>query len=428
MPSQKTILIIVESIDVEDSSGSKANVALIKNLKEAGYDLQVYHYTRKEIQLSGISCHKIKENRSSLLFFLSRIERYLRYYFKLKLNKPLEKKFGFSFTLLNDKRSIANSLKKIDPKEYNLVLSLSKGGSFRPHHALLKMPELHGKWVAYIHDPYPMHWYPPPYPWYEPGFMQKENFMKKVADRCFKTAFPSQILLEWMGAKYGPFKIKGLVIPHQIDSYQSKPNDNSEFDLDTSKFNIVHAGNLIRGREPYGLIKAYQRLLEKNKKAKDLSELIFIGGQNYYSEFLKSANQENKPIKWTQKKLDFESVQYLQQKASVNIILEAKSKISPFLPGKFPHCVTANNKILLLGPPKSEARRLLGDNYPYWAEIDDVNKIYLHLEKLFELWQKNKADLRLNRKDLEAYLSSDNLANTMNKIIVSMSKGKNEHE
>ena len=426
--NNKKILIVAESIDVEDSSGSKGRVALIRNLKKAGFILKVLHYTRKEIQIEGIECVSIKEKRRSLLFFLSRTERYLRYHLGLKLNKPLEKVFGFSFTLFNDRNSIIEALKAEINFKSDLVLTLSKGGSFRPHQALLNLPELHHKWIAYIHDPYPMHWYPPPYPWNEPGYRVKEIFMKKVADSCFKAAFPSQLLLEWMGDKYEPFRKKGVVLPHQIDDDQNELGNSSEFQLDPNKFNILHAGNLIQGREPYGLIKAYLLFLKKNKKAENLSELIFIGGHNYYSDYLNRKAQENKQFKWTREKLDFDSVQYLQQKASVNIILEAKSEISPFLPGKFPHCVIANKKILLLGPPKSESRRLLGENYQYWAEIDDVDKIYLHLETLFEVWQKNKKGLKLNREDLEFYLSSKNLFNTMKSISDSKFKDSSEHE
>ncbi len=417
MSSQNSILVIAESIDVEDSSGSKANVALIKNLKKAGFDLIVYHYTRKEIQLAGIPCHNIKENRTSFLFLLSRIERYLRYYLKIKLNKPLERKFGFSFTLLNDKKSIASAVRKLKVKDYDLVLSLSKGGSFRPHHALLNIPELHSKWVAYIHDPYPMHWYPPPYPWYEPGSSQKEKFMKQVADRCYKAAFPSKLLLEWMGDKYEAFRKKGMVIPHQINADQSIPNKSSGFELDSNKFNVVHAGNLIRGREPYGLLKAFELFLKNTPEARNLAELIFIGGQNYYSEYLDNFAKENDQFKWTGEKLDFDSVQYLQQKASVNVILEANSEISPFLPGKFPHCITANKQILLLGPAKSESRRLLGEDYPYWAEIGDEHKIYLHLERLFKIWQEDIRGLELKRNDLEKYLSTNELKDKINIMI-----------
>ncbi len=166
--SIEKILAVVESIDVDDSSGSKANVALIKNLVKAGFEVRVYHYTRKDIQLGDIPCFTLKENRRSMLFFLSRLERYLRYWFKLKLNKYIEQAFGFSFTLFNDRNSIATGLRKINDFEPDLVLTLSKGGSFRPHHALLKIPKWHSKWMAYIHDPYPFASYPRPYDYVEP--------------------------------------------------------------------------------------------------------------------------------------------------------------------------------------------------------------------------------------------------------------------
>lgn len=418
----KKILILVESIDIQDSSGSKANVALIRNLKKSGYNLKVYHYTRKDIQIEGINCVAIEEKRSGMLFFLSRTERYLRYIFNLHLNKALEDRFGFSFTLLNDRNSIVAALKKEVNFEPDLVLTLSKGGSFRPHHALLKCPQWHSKWMAYIHDPYPMHWYPPPYPWYEPGYKQKEQFMKSVAAKCAITAFPSRLLMEWMGLKNDDFQKKGIVIPHQID-HADRPMTPQELPEDIStnpgKFMVVHAGNLIRGREPFGLLEGFRQFLLKNHDARDRAELIFIGGKNYYSDVLKRFEDEVPQFKTSHKKLDFDTVQYLQQNASVNVILEAKSEISPFLPGKFPHCIKANKKILLLGPPRSESRRLLGINYPHWAEIDDAEKIALLLEGLFKTWQKNKEAIQLNRKDLEEYLSSSQLFKTMHSVFVS---------
>lgn len=424
MTQAKKILIIAESIDVEDSSGSKANVALIKNLKKAGYHLKVYHYTRKDIQIEGIECISIDEDRRSLFFFLSRAERYLRYWFKLKLNKLLENRFGFSFTLLNDRNSIVEALKNENDFDPDLVVTLSKGGSFRPHHALLKIPKWHSKWMAYIHDPYPMHWYPPPYPWYEPAYQQKEAFMKKVASRCAITAFPSQILMEWMGSKYADFQKKGIVIPHQIDEdYQIKESQNysDAILIKPEKFSVIHAGNLIRGREPFGLLEGFRRFLSASAKAREMAELIFLGGGNYYSDYLNEYEDKMPQFKQSREKLDFDSVQFLQNNASVNIILEAKSEISPFLPGKFPHCIAANKKILLLGPPRSESRRLLGMEYPYWAEIDDSKKIALLLEELFKNWQTNKEDMRLNRHDLEEYLSVSNLSNIMDSIFATKS-------
>mgnify|MGYP000673911878 CR=1 FL=1 len=57
------ILVISESINVEDSSGSKVNVAMINSLKNCGYELLVLHYSHIEIQLPNINCKLIKENK-----------------------------------------------------------------------------------------------------------------------------------------------------------------------------------------------------------------------------------------------------------------------------------------------------------------------------------------------------------------------------
>ena len=128
--NQSKILELVESIDVDDSSGSKANMALINNLTKASFEVEVYHYTRKDIKIDGIATQAIKENRTSPLFFLSRAERFMRRQLKLSLNKYIEQVFGFSFTLYNDRNSIVKTLKGIDITKFDLVMTLSKGASF----------------------------------------------------------------------------------------------------------------------------------------------------------------------------------------------------------------------------------------------------------------------------------------------------------
>ena len=210
------ILVVAESINVEDSSGSKANVALIQNLHKAEFEILVYHYTREDIKLAGIPCYAIQENRNSLFFYLSRVERKLRKNLSIRIHKPLENLFGFSFTLFNDRDSIANSIEKIEGFIPDYVLTLSKGGSFRPHHALLKLPQLHSKWIAYMHDPYPMHLYPPPFAWVEPGQFRKWEFVRDVSKKARFSAFPSKLLMNWMGSYYPDFLNSGVIIPHQL--------------------------------------------------------------------------------------------------------------------------------------------------------------------------------------------------------------------
>ena len=409
------ILVVAESINVEDSSGSKANVALIENLHKAGFDLMVYHYTREEIQLDGIPCYAIPENRSSVFFYLSRLERKLRKNLNIKIHTPLENIFGFSFTLFNDRDSIADSIEKSEGFMPDYVLTLSKGGSFRPHQALLKLPELHSKWIAYMHDPYPMHLYPPPFAWVEPGQFRKWEFVRDVSEKAQFSAFPSRLLMNWMGSYFPDFLRSGFIIPHQI-SYQSDSAIELPEFFDPSKFNVLHAGTLLAPRDPKPLVMAFIRLTEKFPEALNDTGLIFTGKSSIHKNWLSDKSERNKNIHFIPQSLPFMQVQRLQELSSVNVILEAKSDISPFLPGKFPHCIQTNKPVLLLGPALSESRRLLGEDYPYWSRVDDEEKITVLLETLYLQWKKDPENFNLNRKDLEDYLSPSYLVKVIQNL------------
>ncbi|MFD0977947.1 UDP-glycosyltransferase [Salinimicrobium gaetbulicola] len=403
---------VVESIDVDESSGSKANWAFIQNLKKAGYQLKVYHFSKKDIVLKDISTVKIRENRRSFLFLLSRLERYFRNYLKIELHRPLENTFGFSFTLMNDRNSIVSELKNMDIKP-DLVITLSKGGSFRPHHALLQMPEWHSKWLAYMHDPYPMHHYPKPYTWKEPGYEQKETFIRKVSQKAAFSAFPSQLLKEWMGQFYPNFLRTGIIIPHQNVAYSHEKVDFPEY-FNPENFNLLHAGNLLGARNPKPLLEAYNMFLNRHPEAKPDSRLIFLGGSN---ERVMDEAGKIPNIIASEGYLPFKEVYAMQQKTAVNIILEARSEISPFLPGKFPHCVNSDKPMLLLGPEKSEVRRLLGTEYPYWSKIIDSQRISQLIEDLYKCWKISPESFHLKRPDIKEYLEAGHLKKVLDTVL-----------
>jgi hypothetical protein len=405
------ILVVVDSINIEDSSGSKANVALIHNLVEAGFEVLVYHYTLKNIQLKGVKCFAIPEIQYSPLYFLSRFQRVLQRTFNLHLHHFLEGIFGFSFTFFNDTNGIAKALKKCD-FDYDLVLTLSKGASFRPHYALLKLPELHSKWLAYVHDPYPFHCYPRPYTWVESSYKQKEDFFAKVSEKAKYSAFPSQLLMEWMGSYFPNFLKTGVIIPHQNAQYDlssSGGNNVLQDYFDAKKFNLLHAGNLMKQRSPRGLIEGFKLFLIQNPEAKNDVKLILLGNASYHSKMLEDYQMDNPEIYIYNGNVDFDVVYNLQKNVSVNIILESKSEISPFLPAKFPHCVEANKAILSLAPYYSETKRLLGKDYKYWAEQDDAVKIAFLIAELYLQWKESPDNILLNRSDLIEYLSADYL-------------------
>jgi hypothetical protein len=408
----KKILIVVDSINIEDSSGSKANVALINNLQEAGFEVLVYHYTRKNINLKNVNTFEIPEIKYSILYFLSRFQRVFTRNFKVNLAPFFEKRFGFSFTFFNDIKSIRSALKK-QSFEPDLVLTLSKGASFRPHYAVLKLPHLHKKWMAYIHDPYPFHYYPRPYNWVEPGYDFKEIFFQELAKNAKYSAFPSKLLQEWMSSYFPEFSKTGVIIPHQNEKYVVQNTGFPSY-FNASQFNLMHAGNLMKQRSPEGLLNGFKLFLENNPSAENDAKLILLGDASYHSELLKQYNIPQIYIHNGNKA--FDEVYHLQKNVSVNIILEAKGEISPFLPAKFPHCVEANKTILSLAPYYSETRRLLGEDYSFWSEVDDVNKIALLIEKLYLLWKQNPDNLLLNRRDLENYVSVTHLTEVMRSL------------
>jgi hypothetical protein len=384
---------------VEDSSGSKVNVALISNLKKAGFQLKVLHYSHKKINIEGIECVWIKENKFSLTYFLSRAVRVFQRNTNIYISRNLEIYTGFSFTHTNDTHSIKNGIKKHLDFNPDLVLTLSKGGSFRPHRALLKLPELQHKWMAYIHDPYPFHMYPRPYNWVEKSYQKKEAFMRAITEKAGYLAFPSLLLKNWMESYFPAVADKSVIIPHQI-KMENELEALPEF-FTKNDFSLLHAGSLLSQRNPKFLLDGFLNFLKNNPKATQNAKLYIIGNNDAHKELLQQyMDHPNIVIK---KYLEYKIVQALENSVSVNIILEAVSEISPFLPGKFPNCVIADKPILILGPYYSEVRRLLGETYPYWSEANDVTSIENKITTLYALWNTAPESLVLNRKDLVDY-------------------------
>jgi glycosyltransferase involved in cell wall biosynthesis len=411
------ILIVVDSINIEDSSGSKANVALIKNLKRAGFELLVYHYSRQEIQLDGITCVSIKEIKFSFMYFLSRAQREISKITKININPKIEFLFGFSFTFFNDVNSIKKGLRNIQNFQPDWVLTLSYASSFRPHKALLGLPQWHSKWLAYVHDPYPMHCYPRPYDWVEPGHQFKRDFFWEITEKSKYVLYPSKLLAEWMGGYYYNQYGKEIIIPHQI---YEKDEDNTSNSLpaffNPDNFNILHAGSMMDARNPRTLVSAFELFLEQYPDAKKHSKLLFVGKESAFDIFIKEKQISIPQIFLSDDYLSFDEVMVMQGAAAVNVILEALGTISPFLPGKFPHCIQAKRPILLLGPYYSESKRLLGEDYPYWSEVNDLEKIQSLIAELYQSWVKNK-NIKMDRPDLRLYLSPDYLRKTMLDLI-----------
>jgi glycosyltransferase involved in cell wall biosynthesis len=406
----KSILIITDTINIDDGSGAKANMAIIENLVASGYNLYVVHNTVGTYSSNGFYEQKIRIRKWSLLYLFGSAVRLLYRYTNRNLNKWIEPLLGFSFEFFSTCAAYTRTIRSLH-QNFDLIITLSKGANFRPHFAMLKCPHFFHKWLAYIHDPYPMHYYPRPYNWVQPGYKQKEQFFQLMSEKAKWLAFPSQLLMEWMGSYFPEMALKGMVIPHQISAQKPKTFNTQSY-WNENDFNILHAGNLMKQRPADGLIKGFKLFLERNPKARVNAKLHLIGPAEYHAVQLKQYSAEIPELKLNMQGIPYHQAYTLQRDADVNIILESKSEISPFLPGKFPHCIVAKKPILLLSPYYAESRRLLGADYPYWCENDDVNKIATCLESLYDKWVKQEND-EFNRADLLNYMGKQQLIATV---------------
>lgn len=399
------ILVLADTLDIEKSSGAKGRIALILGFLEAGYNLKVLHYSRKEIQITGVATVSIPEQRNNLSYFKAKSQLLIQRLTGRNINSWVEARKGFSYTHDYDVLSIKKALNKENPEHFDYVLALSYASSFRAHKAVLQSKTWHSKFLAYIHDPYPMHSYPRPYDWVEPGHSFKRAFFVHLFDAAKHAIYPSKMLSEWMESYYPQAKEKAIIIPHLIRKDLNDTGDYPPY-FDSTLFNVLHAGSLMSARNPMSLVRAFEQFLSQNLEAQEQARLVMVVGGSVFHNEMSSIATRLPQLILSNKQEDFQTTYNMQQQAAVNVVLEAKGPASPFLPGKVPHCVAANKPLLLLGPYYSETRNVLGMDYPYWSEIDDTQKISQLLEQLFKEWQEHAGNSQLNNPQVTAYLSS----------------------
>ncbi|MBZ9787841.1 UDP-glycosyltransferase [Psychroflexus sp. CAK57W] len=403
----KKILVLTDSIEVNDSSGAKANVALIKNIEKSGYKVVVLHYTRKKIELSGVNCISVEENKWNWYYWAAKTIIVFTRVLNLRLNLFFEKLRGFSFTHDYDVYSIKKALQQID-FDPDFIITLSKAASFRPHKALLYFPSWHDKWLAYIHDPYPFYCYPRPYDWIGPGDRKKQLFMQQVFEKAKYIGFPSRLLAEWMYSYYTSDENKIKIIPHQIDEQLEAKESDLPKDFNSNNINLVHAGALLQHRSPVALLKAFTICLKEHSIPQN-TILWFVGGgvNHFENEFDKVKKVYLQNIK-TLNQVDFKAAFAMQSFSDINIILESKSHISPFLPGKLPHLIKAKKPIIHIGPKNSEVYSLMQHELFYNHTSNNVSNVST---ALINSIKKNKEidTVSLFKKDIYNYFGHEKL-------------------
>jgi hypothetical protein len=374
----KTILVITESLRINETSSGIVSSTLIKLLHQSGYELTVitensfdYPITwlPKEVLIKKFEIPKIKKNFIDYIPKIKAIPVYLS---------------GFSKSFKNKKECYKIEIEKeLSRHQYDSIYALSTGNSFVPHFALAEM-NLSIPFYVNIHDPFPMHLYPVPYQkrkdWLN-SILEKK--FSKVLKKAKAISFPSKQLMDDMAKAFPIITQKGFVLPHIGTSLENLPTENTDdIVLDKSKINLLHAGTLLGPRNPKYLLQAISELNQENEDFAQKVAFTFIGKVNKALTDVIS-REDLKNVTFLTTRMSYKKSLQLIEQADASFVIEAIADFSPFLPGKVADIAFAEKPIIGLSPKKSEVRRLLGDNYPYQTELNNVVQIKNILLKFY---------------------------------------------
>jgi hypothetical protein len=396
----KNILVVCESLRVNGTSSGIVSSTFIKLLYESGCKVTVitennfdYAVTwlSKDVNVRKFDIPIVQKSIIDNIPKVRAIPTYLTGFSKSFRNTLEQYKIEINKELLN--------------QEFNFIYALGSGSSFAPHFALAEM-NLTIPFFINIHDPFPMHVYPEPYKkpknWINTMLEQK---FKIVLNKAKGISFPSQLLMNEMAKTFDSIKMKGFVVPHIGTTLENLPVEKTFLNiaLDKSKINILHAGTLLGPRNPKFLLQAIHGL---NQEHLDFSERVaftFIGNVNSaLAEIVANSNLEN--VRFITDRMTYQkSIDFINE-SDVSLVIEAISDFSPFLPGKVADIAFAEKPIIDLSPKHSEVRRLLGSDYPYQSELDDVNAIKEVLQRFYVDYTNNNVDNVISLR-LKEYMS-----------------------
>lgn len=401
----KEILVVCEDLRVNNTSAGIGRSKLIYALHAAGFKVKVITQNNFDYAITwlpeSVSCRKfdIPFKKNSLLKRIPKVKAIPTYF------------TGFSqnFRQIVDLYKVEIK-KELLTNKYDLIYAFGSGGVFAPHFALAEL-DLQIPFYVNIHDPYPVHLYPEPY-------KKKKTWInslleKKFINILFKAkgiSFPSQLLMEDMAKTFSVIKDKGFVVPHIGTKVNHLPEELKEIDfiLDFSKINILHAGTLLGPRNPKFLLQAIVELNLEVPEFLDKVCFTLIGNVNKeLTDVVDTSTISN--VRFVDERISYKKSLWLTNQATASLVIEAISDFSPFLPGKVADIAYAEKPIIALSPKKSEVRRLLGNDYPYQSELNDVQTIKMILLKFFEDHKSdNVHTFRMNK--LKNYVSIENNA------------------
>lgn len=411
MSKIKKILVLNENFEVNEASSGIVNSHFVNCLSQ-NHEVTCLHQTRNFDEVPWIDNVKLVKVEIDDMYTY---EKYVKLVPKVRaLPSYLT---GFSFLEQRKIKSWERAIKNIlQHEEFDLIYVLGAGIEFVQHFAMLRIETII-PWIVHIHDPFPMSHYPMPYKKEENMiYRRKADAMERVFQKADAISFPSLRLKEWMEQFHPVIADKYLIVPHLDSRLQNLPTAEEDklVHLDQDKFNLLHIGSLLGPRDPYALLEAFILFISEDDEKKEKARLHIVGKvTREHQDLKKKSDVYGENVNVITKRVSYVHSVALQREADVLVLLEAAVKESPFMPGKLTDYIMAEKPILALTSRYSETARLLGDNYPYRTESDNVEEIY---QMLNTLWDAYKNDtVSYPSAGLKSYVSCKTLEKTLKK-------------
>lgn len=402
----KNILILAESLRINETSSGIVSSTLIQKIRNLGFSVSVIYPKSFEYEVTWLDeCRLLPfEIKKPSKGFLQKVPK-LRA-LPVYLNRGVSAQFHL---LVNSwKEQIVMECEK---NQYDFILALGSGSEFSPHFALGEL-DIKTPFFVNIHDPFPFHNYPFPYKTKKTvlsWFLEKR--FRKVLKKAKGVIFPSEKLKDHMAMIFPEIKGKSHIIPHISQNLDSLPISevDDEVNLDNNYLNIIHAGSLLGPRNPKHLLNAIYELESTEPELMKSVKFIFIGK---LAREHKELTSNSALVQIIDKRVSYKKSLELIEQSSGVLVIEAISDFSPFMPGKLADIFLKEKPIIPLCPKNSEVMRIFGDTR-YHAELDNKDKIMQSIKKFISDVKTNSVE----NKSIECLpYTSEEVGITLKKI------------
>ncbi|TRO66349.1 glycosyltransferase family 4 protein [Christiangramia sabulilitoris] len=162
-------------------------------------------------------------------------------------------------------------------------------------------------------------------------------------------------------------------------------------DVKNPKFQVAHIGSLLAGRNPENLWKAFQDLLEEDKRFQEYFEFSLAGKVS--ETVLKSIGSYGlDKFLVNEGYVDHSRALEKQKEASVLLLIEIDSiETRGIIPGKLFEYMASGNPILAVGPEQWDVEKIIQEtNSGHCFTYQDISGIKDHLKTLFQKYMNDE--------------------------------------